>query len=341
MAAYKERIERLEALLRIIPTRARPEDCPDPARLLDRVAEHFKAHTSPNARRRAIQRDLEELVGAGAIEAVNPGGKPLRYRRTHERDDTDPYVWDYARRAMRNLVESALPIRRLETLWPQLLDPQNGFALGEDRLRIVSDTQRLLPAAIRNGVLADVLEALACSRTLKVGYRDNAGKVTQPTLHPQGLLQRGPRLYLFALKNDENEPLRMYALHRMTRSAVNEEAARLMPGFDLQTLIESGQADFAGNKHFDLRLRARGYVAELLRDCPLAEGQRIEDEPDGSPFDVVVQATVPATGQLLRWVLGCGDKVEVLEPAALRQVVIAQTAKAAAIYQRTTPEAAD
>ena len=42
--------------------------------------------------------------------------------------------------------------------------------------------------------------------------------------------------------------------------------------------------------------------------------------------------TVPATGQLLRWLLGCGDKVQVIEPAALRTVMAAQTAKAARLY---------
>lgn len=42
--------------------------------------------------------------------------------------------------------------------------------------------------------------------------------------------------------------------------------------------------------------------------------------------------TVPATGQLLRWLLGCGDKVQVIEPAARRTVMAAQTAKAARLY---------
>lgn len=146
---------------------------------------------------------------------------------------------------------------------------------------------------------------------------------------------------LFALKNDKTEPLRMYALHRMTSSAVAEANARKMPGFDLQSVIDRRQADFAGDEHLDLCLRARGYVADLLRDCPLSEDQRIEDEPEGSDFDVQVRARVPATGQLLRWVLGCGDKVEVLEPATLRQVVMAQTSKAGALYRVEAPAQGD
>lgn len=340
MAAYKDRIDRLEALLRVIPAHGRAQDCPDPATLLERAAAHFAEHASGAARRRAIQRDLEELQRDGRIEAVNPGGKPLRYRRVRARGEADPYLWDYARRAMRELIDSALPVRRLETLWPQLLDADNGYGLGEDRLRIVSDTQRLLPAVIGEGVLADVLEALARSCTLEIGYRDAEGLRTRPILHPQALLQRGPRLYLFALKNDELEPVRMYALHRMTRSEVGGEAARQAPDFDLQDMIARGHADFGGGERLELCLRVRGYVAELLRDCPLSVDQRIDDEAEGSDFDARVRATLPATGQLLRWLLGCGDKVEVLEPAELRRVVMAQTAKAAALYRGGRPEMA-
>ena len=86
-----------------------------------------------------------------------------------------------------------------------------------------------------------------------------------------------------------------------------------------------------------LDLRVRGYVADLLRDCRLSADQVIEDEPDGSPFSARVRATVPETGQLLRWLLGCGANVEVLAPAKWREVVISQLEKMAAIYGPSAP----
>lgn len=333
MAAYKDRIERLDDLEELIPAHARAEDFPDPGRLLDRLACRYGDLDNPKSRLRAIQRDLEELVRSGRIEVVNPGGKPQRYRRIKEGPKSDPYVWAYAQKTLRALIQDALPARRLDMIWNYLLDEDKGLGLGEDKLRIVTDTQRLLPASIRDGVLADVLEALALSRTLQAGYRDGAGKITQPVLHPQALLQRGPRIYLFALKNDETEPVRMYALHRFTRTAVQKDEARRAEGFDLQTVIDNGQADFGGGETTELVLRARGYVADLLRDCPLSADQRIEDEEEDSGFDVQVRACVPATGQLLRWLLGCGNNVEVMEPPALRLAISAQTAKMAALYQ--------
>lgn len=330
-AAYKDRIERIDQLEMLIPRNIRAHDCPDPGRLLELGASLYEHCATVEARRRAIQRDLEALVDAERIEVVNPGGKPRRYRKCRAANEHDPYLWDYARRTIESVLQTAWPNGPLEAVAKRLLGSDSGIELDDDKLLIISDSQRLLPAAIRAGVLADVLEALARAQTLLIGYRDAAGKVTRPVIHPQALLQRGPRLYLFALKNDETD-VRMYALHRITSSALGETPARQKEGFDLAREVHSGSADFGAGQTIDLVLRARGYIADLLRECALSANQRIEDEEEESDFDLRVSATVPATGQLLRWLLGFGDKVEVLEPKELRAVVAGQLAKASGIY---------
>jgi proteasome accessory factor B len=328
MAEYQVRIDRLKQLESLIPVHLKKEDCPDSGRLLTSMAGEYELKAS----RRAIQRDLEALVKERRIEAVNPGGKPLRYRRLVDAEAVDPRMWDYARRLMGSLIRDALPERRFERIWTKLREDCDEYGLGEDKLCILSDSQRLLPADIREEALAAALEALSRSRSLQAAYRDRDGKLSYPTLHPQALLQRGPRIYLFALKNEESEPVRMYALHRFIRAQLGDGAARIAESFNLKEAIRKGQGDFAGDRQIELDLRVRGYVAELLRDCPLSEDQRIEEEPDGSAFGARVRATVPDTGQLLRWVLGCGDNVEVLGPTKLRDVLTSQTTKAAALY---------
>ncbi|WP_374241178.1 helix-turn-helix transcriptional regulator [Zoogloea sp.] len=330
--AHKDRIDRLNLLRRLIPRSSSGQGCPDARQLLARLAEHYEASKSDAARVRAIQRDLDALVKDGCIEAVNPGGKPQRYRRKADLGSNDPRLWAYAQSLMRSLIRDAVPEKRLERILASLREEGEDFGLGDDKLCILSDTQRLLPADFKEEVLLAALEALAQSRTLQATYRDGAGKQSRPELHPQALLQRGPRLYLFALKNDEAAPLRMYALHRFTSAKVGEGPGRRAEGFCLQEAIRKGQADFAGDGAVQLELRVRGYVADLLRDCRLSADQVIEEEPDDSPFSARVRATVPETGQLLRWLLGCGANVEVLAPAKWREVVISQLDKMRSVY---------
>jgi proteasome accessory factor B len=331
MPAYKERIDRLTLLEALIPRDARAEDCPDPVRLLSLAAEHYETCVSEDARRRAIQRDLKELLDAERIEVANPGSKPRRYRRARGDAEVDSYLWNYARRTVETILQQELPGAQFDAVWKRLIEVDSGIELGDDKLRFITDSQRLLPAAIHNGVLVDVLEALARSQTLEIGYRDADNKVTRPVVHPQALLQRGPRVYLFALKNDETD-VRMYALHRITSSKLGDGPARKAEDFDLSQKLHSGGADFGNGTQIELVLRTRGYVSSLLRDCALSTNQRIEDEEEDSAFDLRVSATVPATGQLLRWLLGCGDKVEVVAPEDLRRVMAAQTAKASRLY---------
>lgn len=333
MATHQSRIDRLKTLLGLIPG-AGSAQFPGTAILLERAAPLYDQHRSDAARRRALQRDLEELIANGSVEIVNPGSKPPCYRRC--RPATDTRLWSYVRRSLRSAIDTHLPMRRFDALWRQLLDSETdpGLGLGDDKLRIVADSLRLQPAEINEAVLTDVLDALARSRTLRVSYRSAAGQLSQPTLHPQGLLERGPRLYLYALKNDEDS-WRMYALHRIIRSEVGTEPARRLAGFDLQALINDGAADFSSGELIRLELRVRGYVVELLRDCPLAEGQRIEEEAEGSRFEARVHVNLRTSGQLLRWLLGLGDNVEVLAPDDLRRVMAAQATKMAALYAET------
>jgi proteasome accessory factor B len=332
-ATYATRLDRLKRLEGLLSPGTPPNQCPDGARLLAILGSTYGT-ADEGARRRALQRDLSELVKEGRIAPVNPGGKPLRYRRVADEPDEDPAVWAWTMQTIHDLAAEAVPRRQLERLWQRLLTNTAEPRLDEARLRIVPDTFRLQPVELRKGVLKAVIQSLIQRCALQILYVKPEGQRAEVCLHPQALVQRGPIPYLFALKNDEDEPLRLYALHRMVRAAAWAELpARPAAGFDLDRAIADGRADFGQGELIDLELRVRGYLTEVVRYCPLAAGQRQEDEPPESDFKLRVWARVPSTGQLLRWLLGAGDNVEVMGPADLRRIVAAQAAKAAAIYR--------
>jgi len=332
-ASYASRVKRLRRLEALLPpATAAPADCPDGARLLQILGDDYGTGDSP-ARRRALQRDLVDLLKEGRIAAVNPGGKPLRYRRLGDDVTEDPLIWQYTLEQIRDLVAQAVPERRLDRLWERLLHEFDGPLLDAQRLRCVPDTLRLRPVELYPDVLTVVIQALAQGLALQIHYQDAEGERGEAVIHPQALVQRGPIPYLLALKNDEAGPVRFYALHRMIRAQVQVGMpARAAPGFDLDRAIASGKIDFGQGKLIDLELRVRGYLATLLEACPLSDDQSLTDEPDDSDFLLRIKARIPSTGQLLRWLLGAGDNLEVMAPAELRRVVAAQSAKTAALY---------
>lgn len=332
-AVTQTRIDRLRRLEALLPrATSAPADCPDGSRLLTVLGAVY-GPAAESARRRALQRDLDELVKTHRIQVVNPGCKPLRYRRLGEDVHEDGLIWEFTLRQVKDLIAEAVPARRLERLWERLLHEVDGPLLDEQRVRIVPDSLRLRPVALYPEVLEAVIRALAQACALKVLYEDALGHRGEVVIHPQALIQRGPLPYLFALKNDEDEPLRLYALHRMIRAqALTGRPARAAAGFDLDRAIAQGRADFGQGEMIDLEIRVRGYLATLLSACPLTDEQELEDEPEDSGFTLRVKARLPSTGQLLRWLLGAGDNVQVVAPETLRNVVAGQAAKTAALY---------
>ncbi|MEA3642103.1 MAG: WYL domain-containing protein [Lamprobacter sp.] len=107
----------------------------------------------------------------------------------------------------------------------------------------------------------------------------------------------------------------------------------LTKDFDLDRALAEGKIDFGQGQQIALVIRVRGYLTQLLLlACPLSDQQTSEDEPEGSDFELRIQARLPQTGQLLRWLLGAGDKLDVLEPKELRHVVAEQARKMAGVY---------
>ena len=284
---------------------------------------------------RKIQRDLADLIALGRVVVADPPTRPPTYLRALPDDEEvlDTYEWARLVENFASFLEAILPEKRLDAALRRLQDQfHGGIHLPEDRFRVIPDNLRLLPAEFRPEVLTAILEALVQDKAIQAVYRDREGKQTRPVLHLQAALQRGPRFYVYALKNEEAQPLRMYALHRFTSAEVLNQPGRKAPGFDLDRAIATGQADFNNGEMQRLVILVRGYVTDLLRDCPFARRQVVVDEPEGSDFTARVTATVPMTGQLFRWLLGCGDNLKVLEPEALARALAAQSAKVAALY---------
>lgn len=327
---------RREKLLSMIPFYCADQDSyPCSATLLQRIGdEGRKSDRLPESRRRQIERDLDALLDLGCIEVVVTKQNRRHFRRVVKDRAKDPRLKAYVEALSKAMLEQQLPSARQAQLWAVLDDQQHAPLLEEKYFRAINDNQRLLPAAIKVEVLQSVLAGLIQRQVLQVLYEKQDGSRQEALLHPQGLLQRGPILYLYALKNDEAEA-KKFALHRMIRASEQPMPARDDANFDLDQRIRDGEADYGHGEKVQLKLRVRGYVTQLLRDCQLDEQQKIKDlEPPRNGFEAEVSAEVPSTGQLYRWLLGFGPLVEVLEPPHLREMLGRAALQMSALYRQ-------
>jgi proteasome accessory factor B len=284
--------------------------------------------------RRTLQRDLQEIIEEGRVEvlAADEGG-PL-YRRIQEPFALNSAVLAYVLKRLQDDLKGLVSATDLAE-WLRKLQPQSAespdYVFDKSKLRILPDSLRLQAAEIRHQPFAGVLQALATGCALRVVYFDRLNQRSEPVLHPLAMLQRGPRIYLYAIKNDETVD-RMYALDRFISAECLPIAARTLPDFDLDQRIANGNADFSNGEAIQLKLVVRGYIRRLVEDCPLATGQLMESLDDDMD-SALLSVTMPSSGQLLRWILAGGENITVLEPADFRDVVVGQIFNTSARYK--------
>ncbi len=194
------------------------------------------------------------------------------------------------------------------------------MALWSDKVRILSRTQPLKPAAINEEVLSTVYQGLFEGKQINAKYRRGYDdEIREYVLNPLGLVFRETAVYLVASIKDYT-PLH-YALHRFTDCQLLESPVETPDDFKLDNVIDSGSFDYADieDKKIRLTIMFEPVVAKHLSESPLSDDQTMTKKRDGR---IQVTATVKDTRQLKWWLLGFGDQVEVIKPKRLRDEFI-------------------
>jgi predicted DNA-binding transcriptional regulator YafY len=265
---------------------------------------------------RTIQRQLEMLSEHFGIER-DDRNKPYGYRWKDNAkglalpmlSEQESLLLSLAEQQLRPLLPSSL-MKSMEGFFVQAhsnLGP-DAHAKRErewlSKIRVVSQTQPLLPPKIRTGVLEEVSNALYNNLYLKVNYKSAAGKATVADVMPLGLAQQGPRLYLVCrFQGYDNE--RSLALHRIVSAKASTLLFERPKDFDLQKYDDDGRFGFGEGKRIRLSFRITKNAGLQLLESPLSIDQQVKESADH--FEI--SATVVDTAQLQWWLRGFGEQV--------------------------------
>ena len=275
------------------------------------------ASTGVERNLRTIQRQLEMLSKHFEIER-DERNKPYGYRwKERARGLALPMLSEHesllltlAERQLRSQLPGSL-MKSMEGFFAQArsnLGPQSSAKREREwlsKVRVVSETQPLLPPKIKPGIFEEVSNALYANRWLKLDYKNAAGKGTSSAeVMPLGLAQQGPRLYLVCrFKGYDNE--RSLALHRIISAKASTIAFERPKDFDLQKYDDDGQFGFGKGRRIRLTFRIKKSAGAHLLETPLSTDQEVTDLGDWYE----IKATVVDTAQLQWWLGGFGDNV--------------------------------
>lgn len=286
--------------------------------------------------KRQVERDLGDLMESFPLDC---------------NDASIPYGWRWAPGASIDLpglslaealslhlieetIRPLLPKSVLEAIEPRFrqasakLSGQRKVALARwaDKVRCIPPALPLQVPNMNAEVLATVQAALLAERQVEVAYRGMEDeKAKALTLHPLGLVQRGPVTYLIATAFGYPD-VRLYALHRIAKAEQSNAASRRPVDFDLDDYIARGALQFGNGRSLRLTLAVDECLARILEETPLSADQRITRK--GERIEVI--AEVSDSWQLRWWILSQGGSAAVLRPAALRKEV-AETIRSMAL----------
>ncbi len=186
-----------------------------------------------------------------------------------------------------------------------------------DRVRSLPNGKALLPAVVAPDIWEKVATAVLEQRQLQVDYFSRAkGEVKTMTLHPKGLVSRGPTTYLIASVGDYRD-IRHFALHRIQRAKVMEAPAR-DDDFDMDAYLPTAAfTPRQGTGMVELIADVHPDTAWILRETPLSEDQVLK-HISGSNW-LRLTAKVPNDQETLWWTFGIGEKIKIRSPASWQQ----------------------
>ena len=180
--------------------------------------------------------------------------------------------------------------------------------------------------------LKTIIQALQKNVELEVDYQKHEGHRETFHVQPYLLKMYHRRWYLLGYVK-EREEIRHLALDRMLDVNITRKHFTMPEDFDAKKYYANTIGVYVDHQQpvEEVKIRAYGTQVEYFRDLPLHETQKEGRSRYGEFAEFTYRVRI--TPELITQLLAMGDKVEVLEPASLREEMKEKSNKMFNIYK--------
>ena len=176
----------------------------------------------------------------------------------------------------------------------------------------------------------DVLhKAITACEEVVIRYRSLKDRAARSRwVQPYHLLGASHSWYLIGF-DKERDAFRVFSLPRIKKAESVGQSFSRLKDFNPKHLLKGSLGVFVGRESHKIRMRFDSFAAQLVRERQWHETQRIEELPHE---ELELSMSLNSLFEIERWILSWGPHVEVLEPAQLREQILAKAEGIAAAY---------
>ena len=198
----------------------------------------------------------------------------------------------------------------------------NSLSKWQDKIHVVHDTLSFQPPVYDDHIQSQLYLAVIQSKQIKATYHARGKEEREYQLNPLSLVFRGQLTYILCTSSGHDTVLQFlvnrFRSVEITDQSLHENSLRI----DIQAYLDQGAFGMLkSNDKVELVARIQKLKGWHLHETPLSKDQQIIDDQDDS---FLLKATVADSHHLLWWIMSLGDRIEILEPSSLRDIVITQ-----------------
>jgi predicted DNA-binding transcriptional regulator YafY len=291
--------------------------------------------------RRTVFRDLRELQKVGVPYFYDPKGGGYRVEPKFFLPPIDLSLQEALSLCLViNKVRRHLPVPFKNSAVMAALKVENNLPVTiKDYCRIALRHVSIQPDASvpmqqLDKVFSQLQQAIIKNRKVRLRYSSlYEGKEITTDLSPYHLMYHSRAWYVLG-HSSLHKSVRTFKLNRIkTLETLNR--GFLEEKFDVDGYLGRAWSMIPEGRIYNIRLRFLPKVATNVSEIHWHSTQKVSHNSDGS---VTMEFRVDGLGEISWWILGYGDQVQVLAPAALRQRVVRMAQNLVKLNERIGPD---
>jgi predicted DNA-binding transcriptional regulator YafY len=207
------------------------------------------------------------------------------------------------------------------------------ITLGGELITSASDPAPLDRPPERRPVYEAIWQALRQRRQMRLWYREDDADSLLTTKLSIYQLTHVDSCWSIVGRSTVHREVHLFRIPWIQRVVVTDEPYVIPPRFRLDRWLAQSAGERTGDIPREVQLRFKARIAPVVQDRHGRIGQKLCYLSSGE-LDLFL--TVPLREDLVLWILGFGEQVEVLKPAELRQTVKLRAERMARIHADPT-----